>query len=79
MALEFRLPDVGEGLHEAEIVRWLVKEGDLVAADQPLVEVQTDKVAVEIPSPRAGRILKLFGKEGDIVQVGAVIAVIGDP
>lgn len=79
MALEFRLPDVGEGLHEAEIVRWLVKEGDLVAADQPLVEVQTDKVSVEIPSPRAGKILKLFGKEGDIVQVGAVIAVIGDP
>lgn len=78
MALEFRLPDVGEGLHEAEIVRWLVKEGESVKEDQPLVEVQTDKVAVEIPSPMAGTILKRYGKEGEVIAVGAVIAVIGE-
>ena len=54
MALEFRFPDVGEGIHEGEIVRWLVKEGDRVRPDQPLVEVETDKAVVEIPAPRAG-------------------------
>ena len=53
MAYEFRLPDLGEGLTEAEIARWLVAEGDEVDEDQPLVEVQTDKTTVEIPSPRA--------------------------
>lgn len=76
MAYEFRLPDVGEGIHEGEIVRWLVKPGDVVQEDQPLVEIQTDKATVEIPSPVAGRVLETRGNEGDIVPVGSVIVVI---
>ena len=55
MAYEFKLPDLGEGLTEGEIARWLVAEGDEIAEDAPLVEVQTDKTTVEIPSPAAGR------------------------
>jgi 2-oxoisovalerate dehydrogenase E2 component (dihydrolipoyl transacylase) len=66
----FKLPDLGEGLQEAEIREWHVKEGDVVKVDQPLVSVETDKAVVEVPSPRAGRILKLYGKDGDIMQVG---------
>ena len=54
MAYEFKLPDLGEGLTEGEIARWLVKEGQVIAEDDPLVEVQTDKTTVEIPSPAAG-------------------------
>ncbi|HEX6988241.1 MAG TPA: dihydrolipoamide acetyltransferase family protein [Bacillota bacterium] len=77
MAFEFKLPDVGEGIHEGEIVRWLVAEGDQVAEDQPLVEVQTDKAVVEIPSPVQGSVLKLHYKEGDVVDVGSVIITIG--
>ncbi|TAM12239.1 MAG: 2-oxo acid dehydrogenase subunit E2 [Nevskiaceae bacterium] len=69
----FKLPDLGEGLAEAEIREWLVENGDTVAADQPLLSVETDKAVVEIPSPRAGRILKRHGKVGDIVAVGAVL------
>ncbi|GAB6876731.1 dihydrolipoamide acetyltransferase family protein [Thermaerobacter litoralis] len=76
MAYEFRLPDVGEGIHEGEIVRWLVKPGDRVQEDQPLVEVQTDKATVEIPSPVAGVVAELRAAEGDVVQVGSVIVVI---
>jgi pyruvate dehydrogenase E2 component (dihydrolipoamide acetyltransferase) len=78
MAIEFKLPDIGEGVHEGEIVSWLVKEGDVVKEDQPLVEVMTDKATVEIPSPAAGTILKLGGKEGEIVKVGSVLVVIGN-
>jgi pyruvate dehydrogenase E2 component (dihydrolipoamide acetyltransferase) len=78
MALEFRFPDVGEGIHEGEIVRWLVKEGDSVRPDQPLVEVETDKAVVEIPAPRAGTILRLAVAEGDKIQVGEVLVVIGE-
>ena len=55
MAYEFKLPDIGEGMAEGEIVRWLVKEGDTLAQDQPMVEVMTDKATVEIATPRAGR------------------------
>lgn len=77
MAFEFKLPDVGEGIHEGEIVRWLVAEGDQVTEDQPLVEIQTDKAVVEIPSPVAGPVLKLHYNEGDIVDVGSVIITIG--
>lgn len=76
MAYEFRLPDVGEGLHEAEIVRWLVQEGDALAEDQPMVEIQTDKAVVEIASPVAGTVVKLHGAEGDTVPVGAVLITI---
>ena len=78
MAIEFKLPDVGEGVHEGEIVSWLVNVGDQIAEDQPMVEVMTDKATVEIPSPAAGTILQLNGAEGEIVYVGDVIVVIGD-
>lgn len=67
----FNLPDLGEGLQEAELVAWHVGEGDHVVTDQPLVSVETDKAVVEIPSPRAGRIACLHGAPGDILEVGA--------
>jgi pyruvate/2-oxoglutarate dehydrogenase complex dihydrolipoamide acyltransferase (E2) component len=78
VAYEFKLPDLGEGLSEAEIARWLVAEGEAVEEDQPLVEVQTDKTTVEIPSPRAGTVLKILVEEGSIAPVGAVLVVIGE-
>ena len=59
MAFEFRFPDVGEGITEGEIVRWLIRVGDTVRADQPLVEVETDKAVVELPAPRTGTITRL--------------------
>ena len=68
---QFMLPDLGEGLEEAEIVTWYVNEGDHVVADQPLVSVETDKAVVEVPSPSSGRIARLFGAKGDLVKVGA--------
>src|SRR5215210_752599 len=78
MPYELRLPDLGEGLTEGEIARWLVAEGDDVAEDQPLVEIQTDKTTVEIPSPSAGVVSRVLAAEGDVVPVGQVILVIGD-
>ncbi len=66
---EFKLPDIGEGVMEGEIVKWLVSEGQKVAEDQPLVEVMTDKATVAIPSPKAGRVVKRHGKEGEIAKV----------
>ena len=78
MAREFKLPDIGEGLTEAEIVRWLIPEGERVEADQPVVEVETDKAVVEIPSPYAGVVLKHGGTEGQTIDVGSVLLVIGD-
>ena len=78
MAREFRLPDIGEGLTEAEIVRWLVAEGEPVEADQPIVEVETDKAVVEIPSPYAGVVLSHGGAEGDVIEVGEVLVTIGE-
>jgi pyruvate dehydrogenase E2 component (dihydrolipoamide acetyltransferase) len=77
VAHEFRLPDIGEGLTEAEIVRWLVPEGGRVEADQPVVEVETDKAVVEIPSPHAGIVLRHGGAEGETIAVGSVLVVIG--
>ena len=68
---QFTLPDLGEGLEEAEIVAWHVNEGDHVVADQPLVSVETDKAVVEVPSPYSGKIAQLFGAKGDLVKVGA--------
>ena len=65
----FKLPDIGEGIVEGEIVKWLVKPGEDVAEDQPLVEVMTDKATVTIPSPKKGRILKTHGQEGGTVKV----------
>jgi pyruvate dehydrogenase E2 component (dihydrolipoamide acetyltransferase) len=78
MAYEFKLPDLGEGLTEGEIARWLVAEGDEVAEDAPLVEVQTDKTVVEIPSPAAGKVARILVEEGAIVPVGTVLVVIGE-
>ena len=78
MAFEFKFPDIGEGLTEGEIVRWLVKEGDEVKEGQPLVEVETDKALAEIPSPKTGVILKIMAKEKEIVKVGQVIVIIGE-
>ncbi len=69
----FKLPDLGEGLQEAEIIEWHVNEGDEVKADQPLLSVETAKAIVDIPSPQAGRIAKRFGKKGDIVHLGAAL------
>ena len=78
MAYEFKFPDIGEGLTEGEIVRWLVKEGDEVKEGQPLVEVETDKALAEIPSPRTGAVLRILAKEKEIVKVGQVIVVFGE-
>lgn len=78
MTVEFKLPDVGEGVVEGEIVKWLVKEGDSVNEDQLLVEVLTDKATIQIPSPAKGKILKLLAKEGSIVKVGESLIVIGN-
>jgi pyruvate/2-oxoglutarate dehydrogenase complex dihydrolipoamide acyltransferase (E2) component len=78
MAFEFKFPDIGEGLTEGEIVRWLVKEGDEIKEGQSLVEVETDKALAEIPSPRTGIILKILAKEKEVVKVGQVIVVIGE-
>jgi pyruvate dehydrogenase E2 component (dihydrolipoamide acetyltransferase) len=75
---EFKLPDLGEGIHEAEILKWHVKVGDRIQSDDPLVDVQTDKATVTIPSPRAGTIAQLNGKEGDTLVVGQVVVVIDE-
>ena len=77
MAYEFKLPDLGEGLTEGDIARWLVAEGDEIAEDAPLVEIQTDKTTVEIPSPAAGTVARILVAEGEIVPVGTVLVVIG--
>ena len=78
MAYEFKLPDLGEGLTEGEIARWLVAEGQEIAEDDPLVEIQTDKTTVEIPSPAAGKVARILVSEGDVVPVGTVLVVIGE-
>src|SRR5579859_1458968 len=69
----FNLPDLGEGLQEAEIVSWHVKEGDVVKVDQPLLSVETAKAVVDVPSPWAGRIAKLHGKAGDIIPTHSAL------
>jgi pyruvate dehydrogenase E2 component (dihydrolipoyllysine-residue acetyltransferase) len=79
VAHSFKLPDLGEGLTEGEVSRWLVAEGQEVAEDDPLVEVQTDKATVEIPSPYAGTVLQIVVPAGEIAPVGAVLVVIGEP
>jgi pyruvate dehydrogenase E2 component (dihydrolipoamide acetyltransferase) len=77
MAYEFKLPDLGEGLTEGEIARWLVSEGQEIAEDDPLVEIQTDKATVEVPSPAAGTVTSILVEEGKVVPVGTVLVVIG--
>ncbi|MCG6794549.1 dihydrolipoamide acetyltransferase family protein [Geobacillus sp. YHL] len=76
MIYEFKLPDIGEGLHEAEIIRWLVREGDVVKADQPIAEIQTDKAMVEMTTPVAGKVVALAGPEGATVKVGEPLIVV---
>jgi len=75
---EFKLPDIGEGVTEGEVVQWLVKEGEIVKDDQPMVEVMTDKATVTIAAPRAGRIVELRGKAGQVIQVHSVLVVFED-
>jgi pyruvate/2-oxoglutarate dehydrogenase complex dihydrolipoamide acyltransferase (E2) component len=77
MAYEFKLPDLGEGLTEGEVARWLVREGEEIREDDPLVEIATDKTTVEIPSPAAGTVTSILVDEGEIVPVGTVLVVIG--
>ena len=76
MDYEFKLPDLGEGVAEGEILKWMVKEGDTVREDQPLVEVMTDKVNVQIPAPRSGKVSRILVKEGDTAKVGQTMVVI---
>ena len=78
MPFEFKFPDVGEGIQEGEIVKWLVKEGDAVKEDQNIVQIETDKAVVDIPSPKTGKILKINFKEGDTIKVGETLVVIGE-
>jgi pyruvate dehydrogenase E2 component (dihydrolipoamide acetyltransferase) len=77
MAYEFKLPDLGEGVREGEIARWLVEVGQEVAEDDPLVEIQTDKTTVEVPSPAAGKVAQILVGEGELVPVGTPLVLIG--
>lgn len=78
MALEFLLPDIGEGLAEATVVRWLIAEGGAVGTDEPMVELETDKAVVEIPAPRAGVVLRHGAAAGQVIAVDELLVVIGD-
>src|SRR3954447_23277962 len=73
---EFKLPDIGEGIAEAEIVAWHVKVGDTIAEDQQIADMMTDKATVEMESPVAGKVIELAGEVGDLVPIGSVLAVI---
>lgn len=75
---EFKLPDLGEGIHEGELLKWYVKEGDKISEDDPLCDMETDKAAVTIPSPRTGVIIRLNGNPGDTIQVNQVLVVIDE-
>lgn len=74
--MDFKLPDIGEGVHEGEITKWLVGTGDRIKSDQPMVEVMTDKATVEIPSPVSGVVEKLFAREGQTIEVGSALLTI---
>jgi pyruvate dehydrogenase E2 component (dihydrolipoamide acetyltransferase) len=77
MAVDFKFPDLGEGVTEGEIKKLVVKEGDTIKQDQPIAEVETDKAVVEMPSPTAGTVLKIYFREGQVIKVGQVLATIG--
>jgi pyruvate dehydrogenase E2 component (dihydrolipoamide acetyltransferase) len=77
--VDVKFPDVGEGITEGTLVKWLVKVGDEIKADQAVAEIETDKAIVEIPSPKAGKISKLYGKEGDVIKVGSTLASLAMP
>src|SRR3569833_3375105 len=76
MRYEFKLPDIGEGIAEAEIVAWHVKVGDTIGEEQQIADMMTDKATVEMESPVAGKMLKLAGEVGDQIPIGSVLAVI---
>src|ERR1700759_665169 len=78
MAFSVQMPALGESVTEGTVTRWLKQEGDTVEVDEPLVEVSTDKVDTEIPSPAAGVLTKIIAQEDDTVEVGGDLAVIGD-
>ena len=78
MVFEFKFPDVGEGITEGEIVKWLIKEGDKVKQDQVIAEIETDKAIVQIPSPKEGTILRIHFNEGDTIKVGETLVTIGE-
>ena len=78
MVYEFRFPDVGEGITEGELVRWLVKEGDKVKENDNIAQIETDKAVVDIPSPKSGIILKINFKEGETIKVGEVLVIIDE-
>ena len=75
----FTLPDLGEGLTEAELIRWLVSTGDTIAVDAPIAEVETAKAVVEVPSPFGGVVLALHGEEGSPIAVGSPLISVGAP
>ena len=79
MAFEFKLPDIGEGIHEGEIVKWFVKPGDEVKEDDVLCEVQNDKAVVEIPSPVKGKVLEVYVEEGTVATVGDTLITFDAP
>ena len=74
----FKLPDLGEGLPDAEIVEWHVKVGDTIEAGETLVSVETAKAIIDVPSPQSGRIARLYGGEGDVIETGKPLAAFGD-
>ncbi len=76
MSVEVKLPDIGEGVTEGELIKWLVKEGDSVSADQPIAEVMTDKATVEVPTPYAGKVKQFKYKEGDMIPIETVMLVL---
>ena len=78
MPFDFKLPDLGEGITEGEIRKWLVKEGEAIEEHQTVLEIETDKAIVEVPSPRKGKILRINKEEGDIAKVGEVLMTIAE-
>src|SRR3990172_1843000 len=78
MVYEFKFPDVGEGIHEGEIVRWHVKEGEEIKEHEVIAEIETDKAVVQIPSPVSGTVLKIYHREGDTIKVGEILLTIGE-
>src|SRR6185312_10922474 len=78
MSIEIKVPAMGESVTEATVARWFKKEGDSVARDEPLLELETDKVTVEVPAPATGAIESISVKAGDTVQVGAVLGAIAE-
>ena len=78
MPFDFKLPDLGEGITEGEIRKWIVKEGDSIEEHQTVLEIETDKAVVEVPSPKKGKILKMNKEEGDIAKVGEVLMTIAE-